>query len=208
MKNLTKTILGVLAIGFISCALFTQEAQASQITGNITLGGTVSLNTGSAGTATAVTAWHGIGGAGSPFVTSFDGDFTGFVTAGDATSIVAPWSFNSGPVPMFWTVDGFTFDLTSSSIFSQGGVPPGVVVNRSGFVSRNGFDPTFMSWSFTTQDPGTGHPRIFSFSAANGSVPDGGSAVALLGLALVGIEVLRRKLHSSRLDFRDKEKTQ
>ncbi len=197
MKNLTKTILGVLAIGFISCALFSQQAHASQITGNITFGGTVSLNTGSAGTATAVTAWHGGNGTGNPFVVSFDGDFTGFVNTFDPATIVAPWSFNSGPVPMFWTVDGFTFDLTESHIFSQGGQPPGVVVNGSGFVSGNGFDSTFMTWSFTTQDPGTGHPPVFSFSAANGSVPDGGSAVALLGLALVGIEVLRRKLHDN-----------
>jgi hypothetical protein len=34
----------------------------------------------------------------------------------------------------------------------------------------------------------------FSFSANGVAVPDGGSAVALLGLALTGIEVLRRRL--------------
>jgi hypothetical protein len=56
----------------------------------------------------------------------------------------------------------------------------------------NGFDPTFMTWSFTTQDPRTGRPRVFSFSAASGSVPDGGSTVALLGLAIVGVEALRQ----------------
>ncbi len=191
-------MLAVLATGVLSCALFTQQAQASQITGNITFGGTVSLNTGSAGTATAVTAWHGGGGSGSPFALSYDGDFTGFVAAFDATTIAAPWNFNSGAVPSFWSVDGFTFNLTSSSIFSQGGVPPGVVVTGSGFVSGNGFDPTFMSWSFTTQDPGTGRPssRVFSFSAAAGSVPDGGTTVMLLGAALGALGMARRFLMS------------
>ena len=42
-----------------------------------------------------------------------------------------------------------------------------------------------------TQNPSAN--GIFSFSAAGQAVPDGGSAVAVLGLALVGVEVLRRK---------------
>jgi hypothetical protein len=194
--KISKTLLAVFATVLISCALCTQQAQATQITGNITFGGTVSLNTGSAGTATAVTAWHGGNGSGSPFVLSFDGDFTGFVAAFDPTTFAAPWNFNSGAVPSFWSVDGFTFNLTSSSIFSQGGFPPGVVVNGSGFVSGNGFDPTFMTWSFTTQDPGTRRPRVFSFSAAAGSVPDGGTTVMLLGAALGALGMARRFLMS------------
>jgi hypothetical protein len=70
----------------------------------------------------------------------------------------------------------------------------------------NPLDPaTFSaSWVF---DPSTPTPGlwtvggftfdsggVFSFSASGLAVPDGGSAVALLGLALIGIEVLRRKL--------------
>jgi hypothetical protein len=35
---------------------------------------------------------------------------------------------------------------------------------------------------------------MFSFAANADAVPDGGSAVALLGLTLTGLEVLRRKL--------------
>ena len=41
---------------------------------------------------------------------------------------------------------------------------------------------------------GGGHHLNFTFSANEVEVPDGGSTVALLGLALTGIEVLRRKL--------------
>ncbi len=51
-----------------------------------------------------------------------------------------------------------------------------------------------MNWMFTSQNAGGRNMVEFSFSANSNSVPDGGSALALLGLALTGIEVLRRKL--------------
>src|SRR5438477_8680784 len=54
MKTLTKTILTVLGTGLISCALFSQQAQADPITGTITFGGSVNMN-GTAATATMVT---------------------------------------------------------------------------------------------------------------------------------------------------------
>jgi hypothetical protein len=190
MKSLLKTIL-VTAI--ITCGLFGQHVQAVQITGNITFTGTCSLNTKSAGTATMVTGWHGLGAGGLPQVASHDGSFDGTVTDGDAVTIAFPWSFNSGAVPNFWRVDGFVFNLTSSSITMQGG--GSVSVNGTGTISGNGFDLTSGTWSFTTQNP-SAHSR-FSFSASGGgAVPDGGSGVALLGIALVGIECLRRSLQA------------
>jgi hypothetical protein len=42
-----------------------------------------------------------------------------------------------------------------------------------------------------------GHDDSTSFSGSVAAVPDGGTTVALLGLGLVGIEVLRRKLQSA-----------
>jgi hypothetical protein len=139
-----------------------------------------------------VTGWHGLGAGGLPQVQSHDGSFTGLVTDGDAVTIAFPWSFNSGAVPNFWRVDGFVFNLTSSSITSQGG--GSVTVAGTGTISGNGFDLTAGTWNFSTQNP-SAHAR-FSFSAAGGAVPDGGSGVALLGIALVGIECLRRGLQA------------
>jgi hypothetical protein len=187
MKNLSKTIL---VIAVIAGGLFCQHVQAVPISGNITFAGTCSLNTKSASTATMVTGWHGLGTGGLPQVASHDGSFNGFVTDGDAVTIAFPWSFNSGAVPNFWRVDGFVFNLTTSSVSTQGA--GAVTVNGAGTISGNGFDLTSGTWSFTTQNP-SAHSR-FSFSAASGSVPEGGSAVALLGIALVGIECLRRSL--------------
>jgi VPDSG-CTERM motif len=193
MKSLPKTILAVLATAVLTCGLFCQHVQASQITGDITFVGSVNLNTKSASTATIVTDWHGLGAGGLPQVASHDGSFNGFVTDGDAVTIAFPWSFNSGAVPNFWSVDGFVFNLTSSSIIAQGA--GAVTVNGTGTISGNGFNLTGGTWSFTTQNP-SAHSK-FSFSAATGgAVPDGGSSVALLGIALVGIEGMRRSLRA------------
>jgi hypothetical protein len=192
MKNLTKTILAVLALGFVNCALFSEQAQATLITGDITFFGTVSLD-GNANTATMVTAYHGLGGTGSPFVASADGSFTGL--DGLAATFTAPWSFNSGPVANFWSVGGYVFNLISSSITVQAG--GSLIVDGTGTITGNGFDPTAGSWHFTTQNPSA--RGVFSFSAATGAVPDGGSAVALLGIAFMGLEGLRRMLGAQRV---------
>ena len=199
MKNLTKTILAVLAIGFISCALFSEQAQATSIQGNINFAGSVQFNTNSLATATQVTTWFDIlNNAGFTSVApGGTGDFAG-IPAGTQATMAQPWIFNpSTPTPGLWSVGGFTFDLLTSTIVTQDA--QFLSISGTGIVSGNGFDPTNMEWSFTSQNAG-GRPRtIFSFSANGVVVPDGGSAVALLGLALTGIEVLRRKLH-------DKEK--
>ena len=196
MKTLTKTILAVLGTGLISCALFSQQAQADPVTGNITFGGSVNMN-GNASNATMVTAWHGFGGVGNPVVVDADGDFASFVVPGISQATFAiPWTFNSGAVAAFWSVGGFTFNLTASSIVSQGA--GGLVVTGFGYITGNGFDATFGTWAFTTQNPGVGNPARFSFSAATGAVPDSGSTVAFLGLALVGVEALRRRMRTAK----------
>ena len=194
----------MLVTGLISCALFSQQAQAVPITGHITFAGSVSLNTSSAATATAVVAggWHSADGSGMPTVQSRDGSFAAFVANNAPVTFTAlQWNFNSGPVTNFWTVGGFTFNLTASSITSQGGVPGVsgfVAVSGTGTISGNGFDSTFGTWNFSSQDPSAGQPPVFSFSAATGAVPDSGSTVAFLGLALAGVEALRRKIGTAR----------
>ncbi len=193
MKRLCRTFLAMLGGGVIG-VLFTPQAQAVPINGHITFAGTVTLDTSSAGTATAVTAWHFVGNVGTPHVASADGDFAS--TEGSSATFSAPWSFNTvATITNFWSVGGFSFDLTISSIVIQGFYLNGngyVVVSGSGIVHGNGFDETAGTWSFTTQDPKAG--GVFSFSAAAGSVPDGGSTVALLGATLVGVEGVRRLL--------------
>ena len=203
MKSSSPTILALSAIGLLSVGFFGQRAQAQAITGNITWGGGVQLDTSSAANATMVISNGWSGGSttpivGAPQVQSRDGTFATFVAVGDGTAFASPWSFNSGAINNFWSVDGFQFDLTASTITNQGGTAGTdgfVFVTGTGFVSRTGLITTPGIFSFSTQDPAAGSPEVFSFSASSSAVPEG-STVALLGIGgacLVAGKLRRRK---------------
>jgi hypothetical protein len=174
-------------------------AQAVPISGDITFAGGVTLDTASAGTATEVLNWTGPGGTGEPVVISDDGSFSG-IAPGTTATFASPWFFNSGSVSALFTVGGFTYDLTSSSIVFQGGSPAGVVVDGIGSISGNGLDSEAMTWSFSTSDPSAlgVDAAIFSFQVAAGttgsSVPDGGTTAMLLGLGVLGLGLLKKQI--------------
>jgi hypothetical protein len=188
MKPMTirKAIWGSIAAVLLSFGLFCQQAQGAEITGDITFTGTVALDTSSAGTATMVTAWSGLStvpSPGLPQVQNADGDLGTFATPGHGVTFQAPWSFSSGAIPSFWSVDGFTFDLTSSSIISQ--TSGAVSVDAVGTISGNSFDPTPGLFHFTTQNPSAAEK--FSFSAAVSAVPEPATLRSLLsGSSLLG----------------------
>jgi hypothetical protein len=194
MKNPSKkTILAVWGAGLLSCGALCQQAPAAPIVGRITFAGSVELDQTTVNTATMVTAWHGPGPGDKPQVQSRDGDFATFVNLFDDTTFTPTWTFSSGAIPNFWSVDNFTFDLTTSAILAQG--QGFLAVAGTGTVSGNGFDPTPATWTFTTQDPAAGSPREFSFSASTSAVPEGGT-IALLGIGgigMAGVHFLRKK---------------
>jgi hypothetical protein len=216
VTSLHKIILSLLVIG-ASGGFFCQPAQATvaldnrdsidlslqlplaapagPIVGNITFAGRVTLDSGSVNTATMVQTWSGNSTtptAGLPQVASRNGTFTSFVTAGDGTLFQPNWSFNSGAVTNFWSVDGFQFDLASSSILSQTG-NGFLVVTGTGTVSGNGFLATPGSWSFTTQDPAANGQ--FSFSGSTAAVPESSTVVflAMGGLGMACLNFFRKK---------------
>jgi hypothetical protein len=183
MNNMIKT-LGVVAVALV----LGQSIQATTINGNVGFTGRVTYDTGSAGTATEVTSWI------DPAV---NGTFGAFTTLAYGTAVSfnpAYWHFATvAPINNFWSVGGFTFELLSSSITAQG--TGFVVVNGTGIVTGNGYTATSMTWSFTSQDPPTtANPDSWTFSVSANSVPDGGATVMLLGLALSGVALLRKKL--------------
>jgi len=190
--KLSKTLFAAAAIGLLSCALFSQQAQASPISGGIQFAGEVKFNTKSLATATNVVTWYDVfHNAGFSSVTSGTGDFAGI--APGTSAAMAAWAFNpSTPTPGLWSVGGFTFNLLSSTIVTQNAST--LVITGTGIVSGNGFDPTAMDWSFTTQSSGGRTRTTFSFSANGVAVPDGGSAVMLLGAALSTLGMARRFL--------------
>ena len=192
MKNRSsKTILVFFALGLISCALCVQQAQAVPlpITGAITFAGGVTLNSGSVNTASQVLTWLDESGD-MPTVQSGSGSFAGL--DGQTATFANNWSFNTAiAIPAFWTVGGFTFNLISSTIISQVG-DGFLLVSGTGTVTGNGFTTENATWFFSVQDDASN--GVFSFSGGSEAIPDGGPTVALLGLALAGIEGIRRKL--------------
>jgi hypothetical protein len=197
VKSLSKTTLAVLAIGVLSCALFGQRARAQgPINGNIKFAGEVQFDTISLATATRVVTWFDVfHNAGFSSVTSGTGDFAG-IAPGTQATMAQPWIFNpSTPTPGLWSVGGFTFDLLSSSIVTQNA--SFLSVTGTGIVSGNAFDPTNMEWAFSTQSASGSTATTFSFSANGVAVPEPpASALAILGFALTGIEIWRRKLRN------------
>jgi hypothetical protein len=193
MKSLSKTLLAVLATGVLGCAVFSQQAQATPIEGNINLAGAVQFDTNSLLTVTRVVTWFDSNGnAGfSSVQVGGTGNFAG-IPAGTQATMAQPWIFTpSTPTPGLWSVGGYTFDLLASSVVTR--TATFLNISGTGTVSGNGFDPTSMDWSFTSQKSGS---TFFSFSANGEAVPDGGTTVMLLGAALGVLGMARRFLMS------------
>ena len=175
-----------LTLAVLAAALVTSGAQAAMVNGAITLAGGAIFDTNSLATATRVNTFLDV------TVQSEDGDFAGFVADGDSVTMAVPYIFTpSTPTPGLWSVGGFTFDLDGSVVVLQNA--DFLIITGTGTLTGNGFDPTEGTWRFTAQSPSA--DGVFSFSASGdfNGVPDGGSTVALLGLGLTGIWMVRRK---------------
>ena len=183
MKNTLKLIAAVA----IAAVAFTQTSNAAFINGTIGFSGTAQLDGSTVGTSTQVVSW----GANTVGITG--GDFNS-VALGSAVALASPWFFNSGAINSFWAVGGFTFNLTSSSVFSN--AAGFLSINLVGTVSGNGFTPTALHGRVTIQDPSVANNRTFNYteSLSFNSVPDGGTTALLLGSALSGLALIRRKL--------------
>jgi len=182
--------MAILAMLVFCVGAFPETTQATLMSGSVNFSGVVQFDTGNVNTANTISKW------GKNLVEGADGSFAG-LTRGSAVSVTAPWGFDpSAPMNSLWSVGGFTFDLLTSTIVTQSGGL--LVLSGTGMMSNagSGFEATFGTWTFTSQD---GVSRSgFSFTTGASDVPDGGSAVALLGMALLGMEVLRRRLAASR----------
>jgi hypothetical protein len=190
-----KTLIKLAVVAAASVALM-QTVQATPITGNIGFSGSAVLNTGSISTASKVTTWL------PTVVNSDSGTFTtgaspAIVLNTTTVTLAAPWTFNSGALPSFWTVAGFTFNLLSSTALPLSFDPSGnayLSVYLVGTVTGNGFDATAFTGSFQVSDPSANGLTTFTTRLSFNSVPDGGTTVILLGAALSGLALIKRKL--------------
>ena len=191
-----KTILTLLAAGAVSCALFSQHALADSVS---FAGGSASANHDSSVTSPTTVSfssgWSVFAGTGmfagtagsATTMSSFS--FSGDSSTGNATCTTCPetqWTFMSG---------GNTYS------FILQGLTPGNMATRSGSIGGSGFGYVQVNsgpaisgtWSISGTGSNFNYGANFTFISTT-TVPDGGSAVALLGVALTGIEGFRRLL--------------
>jgi hypothetical protein len=183
-----KNIISKLAITAVALVVTAQVSQAVPISGSIGFTGQASYDTGSVGTANEVTHWF------NTAVNGTSGSFDILALNSPAT-LFSPWAFDTTtPINDFWTAGGFSFELLSSSIITQG--PGFVFVTGTGIVSGPaGYDATTFDWNFSSQGNPvtTGSPLTWTFSASSDHVPDGSTTLVLLGSALSGLALLKRK---------------
>lgn len=182
--NIKNKILGTLAL----LAALATSSHALPLTGNYSLNGTAQLDSGTVNTATQLIS-------GSGLFSSLSGDLAAY--NGEVFTI-STWNFNSGVVSPLWQTTNLQFDLANSFIKQQGGGD--LVVDGKGTLFLKS-DPVGTAreytFNFTTQDPNIGQANgnfVFSFSVSGGPVPDAGSSVVLLGAALIGVALFRRKI--------------
>jgi len=171
------------------------------ITGNIQFTGGVTVNTGNLTTATAISSYSSLsvqafaetgsylplnlgGGVGQNGITALS--FTPFSFGGN---VLGP----SNPLIPLWTVtlSGITYSFDANSVT--------IATQNSGFLNLTGtgtahitgFQDTAGTWTIT--DTGSSGPT-FTFGASSTAVPDGGTTMVLLGAALSGLGLIRKKL--------------
>lgn len=198
------TMKRLLTIAVVGVALAFQ-AHAVSIVGGISMTGQAALDTGDANTANAVVAW--LNASVPTFGASGDFAAAGIGTVVATPVTLSPWTFAPPPgIPAapLWTVTSvlnpgatFAFNLGTSVVDVQTG--GNLAITGLGTITSTvpGLDPTPFEWNFTTQNPPVGdNPPWFTFSASalnTARVPDGGLTLGLLGLALMGVEGLRRR---------------
>jgi hypothetical protein len=210
MKNLTNAIRTILATSLVGSGLFCQHAQATTINGTITFNGTLTAQILSGGTIDGIN-W----GPPANTVSTVDGDYSSVPIGTSTTFTNFQWNsstlaITSPSITPFvewtFTIGSTTYDFILDTPLTTGTITHtrvgrtnvwSVNVIGSGTAQITGFEDTVGVFTVS----GTGNAAHLSFDAsgiADGDpVPDGGSAVALLGIALTGLEILRRKRRCS-----------
>lgn len=191
MKNKFKLIAGAVA----ALVGLSATVQAIPISGQISFSGLAVLDSttltsatkflsysNSAGTTAFPTVGIHTGSYSSPLLTGASATFTPFTFSPvTASTPFVLWTFTIG-------VNTYSFKVNSLVVATQNSTFLNVI--GTGIASITGFTDT--SGIFSITDTGSGGPT-FTFGA-NTTVPDGGTTVMLLGAALSGFALLRKKL--------------
>jgi hypothetical protein len=198
MSKITNTVLAALAIGLLGSGVLCEQAQAIPITGSVEFSGSATPTGASPGLPITVhfsNPWHTLAGigvyAGIPFgtpATFNDFSFTGDGALASLVGTVAPlWTFSLGG-------ETFSFDLLA---LTNGHTEAGSMSFSGTGIAHGSGVTAFDDTPATIALQGSGQNFNFSISTSTTTsigVPDSGATVGLLGIALVGIAILRRQL--------------
>jgi len=122
------------------------------------------------------------------------------ILPGDVITLTSPLSVNAAlalPMTPIWSIAGFSLTLTSISEL-PGNVATSLGLTGTGTLSGPmGTTPSTGLWVATFNREGTNFTYSSSTTTIN-DVPEGGTALALLGLGLLGLEGARRKLTAAK----------
>jgi hypothetical protein len=116
--------------------------------------------------------------------------------------VFSPLGSQNTPIADLWslTSGGVTYSFNLGNVSS---VTPGIGSDGTQFLNLAGsgtvdisgglYDETVANWSFSITDTGSGTLN-FGFSDSNTAAPDGGMTVMMLGAALTGLGLIKRKL--------------
>ena len=199
MKN--KWLVAGAVAAFVAFST-TVQAIPTPIVGSINFdGGTITLDNPIL-SATTITAFGGAsvvnGNAGVAPTGSFAGTAGASVTFGGTPLIFSPSSSYVDNPPL-WTFisGGLTYSFDLQSVVSSIGVGPSLNLAGTGLLSISGgaFAPTGGTFTLSATGAGSGPlNETFGFTAGNSSIPDGGMTVMLLGVALSGLCLFRKKV--------------
>ena len=162
------------------------SAQAVPITGMLNIAGTAKFDTTSLATAHSATFSNALVLGGNT------GTFAGFAVG--TPVVMASYTFDPSTITNgLWSVNGFTFNLTSSAVQLPRSATFLSISGTGTITGPAGFDATPGVWAFTSQNAGGRPHTTFSFSANTEAVPDGGMTMALLGTGLMGLAAFRAK---------------
>lgn len=98
----------------------------------------------------------------------------------------------------FWTIDGFSFDLTSITKGFTNDPDSFLVLEGTGIISAAGFDDTAGTWSFTGDTSNSGTFSWSAGSTAVAEVPEPGVLV-LISVGLIGFVSRKKVTHKTKI---------